>query len=473
MPNAVTEETSHGSRASRLRVALGICNLLLPVVALAAIAGRTAVNIAIEDDYGAVGEFLERYVTLHGFWARIWWILTSQHVQYKLMFLHGIVAIEYQLTGHENYRVLSYLGDLSLPAVVVLLWFFLRRSGRPLSQRIWLLSLPCYVYLSLCYVETVNWAMSGLQNMAILPLSLAAIFFMTATWSGSFVWGMVFLVLAMGTSGNGMFAAAVCIFLLLYARRYVEAVLAGSATVLLALLYAYHYHAYMVGAQLSGWAAVKSVFSFPFIFLGAATGEHVSAAVTGLVLVVGFVVLARRGWMRVDSGTFGGALFCLVTAAGVTITRYRSHGVGAVEGRYMMYGLLLFSLEYLAVLRLYAPERIERSSRWFVSLVAANVVAMVLCAVCDVRAYHELMNRKQVLTTHLILWERYPDRLLSMPDETADRRTPIWIYYRTSSQQDLEKEIAMGLYVPPVAATDPLPIRTHSPGTRDIENQGP
>jgi hypothetical protein len=450
---------------------LGWCNLALPLLALLVIAVRTSVNIPIEDDYGAVGEFLERYVSLHGFMARAWWVLTAQFVQYKLMFLHTVVALEYQITGHENLRTLELLGDLALPAVLVVLWFLLARSGRPLSQRVWLFSFPCYLYLSLCYIQTLNWAMSGLQNMAILPFSLAAIFFFTAAWRGSFALGVAFLVIAIGTSGNGFFAAVVCLFVLLRSRRYAAASLVAVASLLMALLYAWHYQVYMVGSPLPLGAAVKSIAAFPFVFLGAPAGSHYLAALVGLGLVIGFVMLTRRGWAQVCPGSFAAALFCLVTAAGVTITRYRGHAVSAVQGRYMMYGLLLLALEYIAALRLYAPSNFEKNSRWTGALLAASLAAAVFCVSSDVRAYRELHYRKQVLITHLILWQRHPDHLVVLPDEGSDRQTPVWIKHRREAQRDLQIERAMGLYIPPFSAHDPLPVRTHSPATIGIENE--
>ena len=88
---------------------------LVPLCTAGYILIATGVNVPFEDDYDGIGEFLERYVGLHGFWARAGWVLTAQHVQYKLVLLQAIVALEYQLTGRVNFRFLQLLGDLAQP----------------------------------------------------------------------------------------------------------------------------------------------------------------------------------------------------------------------------------------------------------------------------------------------------------------------------------------------------------------------
>jgi hypothetical protein len=468
MPSQEEPPTSLG--ASRL---LAIANLAVPFLLYAVIAVRTSVNIPYQDDFDSIGWFVEHYASLHGFWAKLGWILTAQHVQYKLIFLQTISVLQFSVTGHTNYRVLQLLGDLSMPAIVALLWLILRRGGRPLTERLWLFAIPCYVVLAIRYSETVNWAMSGLQNMAVIPLAVATIYFVSASSRRSFLASAVFLVVTICASGNGFFVAAVLLYLLLTDRRIRDAAVIAAISVAMAALYAVHYHVFMVYAPVSASDALKSALTFPFAFLGnAATSLH-KAVLLGLCLTICFVILAARGWRRVCPASFGAALFCLITAAGVTATRYRSGAQGALAGHYVMYSVLLIALEYIAAVRLFLPTPLSLRSRGGVVLAAATAASFLFCLWADAYGYRNLHARQRDLIAHLILWERHPDRLVLVPDEDIAVRQPSWIPLRISFQDGLQREIAAGLYILPYTAADPLPIRPHSPSTVGIEDERP
>jgi hypothetical protein len=468
--------SSAASRNSRLRRILGGCLLAVPVLALAIVSVRTSVNIPLEDDYGisGIGEFLQQWVTAPTSVDKLKWFVAASHVQYKLFYMHAVELLQYWCTGTLNYRTLQLIGDCALLVVPLVLWFLLARSGRPLSQRLWLFVFPCFLFLSPRYVQTINWALSGLQNISVIPFAIASIFFVTATWSGAFAWSMVFLVVAIATSGNGFFVAFGLLYFLLRSRRFLKAGVTVAVVLLMAVFYAYHFQPYNPPfGPLPLPIALARKIIFPVTFLGGACGFRDPAIMLGLVLLIGFAVLTWKGWERACPGSFGAALFCLVTTAGATATRSGGGVPGSMQERYMMYGMLLLCLEYLAVLRLYAPQNFGTRSRWTAAIAALSLAAIVFCAVWDVLAYRELETRKKILTTHLILWERHPDRLVLVPDEGFAEQQPDWVWLRVRFQQDLQREIASGLYVPPYSASDPLPIRTHSPSSREIENEGP
>jgi hypothetical protein len=463
------------SQSSRLFDLLGWCLVSLPVIALAITSIRTSVNIPFEDDYGIYGiaEFLELWVKAPTHLDKLKWFAASQHVQYKLFFMHAVELIQYYCIGSTNYRALQLLGDATLLGVPLVLWFLLARSGRPRSQRIWLFIVPCVLFLSPRYTETINWALSGLQNIAVIPFAIASIFFITATWSGSFAWSIVFLVLSIATSGNGFFVAFVLLYFLLRSRRFAETLITIAVCLLMALLYAYRYHFYMVNGSVPFRLAIERKIIFPFVFLGAAGGSRDLAVTIGLALLIGFVVLARKGWERACPGSFGAALFCLVTTAGVTLTRSNGGVLAGLMGRYVMYGLLLACLEYLAILRLFAPQNFKRHPLWITAIAALGIASMILCALSEVTAYRQLQTRRNLLVTHLILWERHPERLVLIPDEDPQKQNSVWMMLRRRFQDDLRRQVDMGLYHPPYSAQDALPVRPHSQATIGIEDEQP
>ena len=458
---------------SRGSVIAGLATLSVPFLLCAIIAVVTSVNIPFQDDFDSIGVFVEHFAGLGTPSAKIAWILTAQHVQYKLIFLQTIVSLQYLLTGHTNYRVLQLLGDLSMPAVVLLLWLIFSRSGRPVSQRIWLFTPVPFIILALRYSESVNWAMSGLQNMAVIPFAIATLYFATRNSRRSFPVTIVFLILTICASGNGFFLSAVLLYLLVSERLLRHAAVAAGITLIMAAIYAIQYHVYNVREPVSIAASMRSIALYPFAFLGNASDSLLLAVPLGLALTVGFVFLTAHGWRRVCPASFGAALFCFVTAGGVTAVRYPYGPSGALYGHYVMYSVLLIALEYIAVVRLFVPPLVSLRSREGVALAAAAVLSVVFCLVADAQGYRNLHARKRELIAHLILWERHPDRLVLVPDEVRFTPEPDWVPLRTVFQNILQREIAKGLYQPPYAAGDPLPIRPHSSATIGIEDEAP
>ena len=466
-----TRSTPGTVGASRV-LDLAIWALLIPpFLAYVVAAVVTSVNIPFGDDFDSIGDFVEQYASLHGFFARLSWVLTAQHVQYKLMLLDAVAAAQYHLIGHINYRALQLLGDVAIPASVVVLWFMLARSHRPLQQRMWLFVTPCWVFFGLRYSETVNWAMSGLQNTAVIPLALAAIFFGTSTRRRSLIWGLVFLSLSIAASGSGFVISIVLVYLFVRERRWVGAVLTVAITLLVAVLYAVHYAVIGVYDPVSRAAAVKSLALFPLAFLGNAAYSPVQAVTLGMILVAVFLLLTWKGWRIVCPASFGGALFCLITSVIVAGGRYRGGYELALTGHYIMYSVLLIALEYLAMVRLFAPRLLRLRSGWTAGLALAAVASFAFCLWADDGGYRNLHARQREQITHLILWERHPDRIVLVPDEVTELQKPKWLPTRIKFQDDLTRHIAAGLYRPPYLASDPVPIRPHSPATLGLEDE--
>lgn len=458
---------------SRGSLFAGLAVVSIPFLLYAVIALATSVNIPYQDDFDSIGVFVEHFAELHGVWAKLAWIITAQHVQYKLIFLQTVAALQYLLTGSTNYRVLQLLGDLSMPAIVLVLWLVFARSRRPLSQRLWLFTpVPCLV-LAIRYSDSVNWAMSGLQNMAVITLAVATLYFATQNRRHSFEATIAFLVLTICASGNGFFLSAVLLYLLVAERRYRHAAAAASVTAVMAAIYAIHYRVYNVQAPISLAESVRSIALYPFAFMGNAAGSLTYAVVLGLVLTAGFVFITARGWRRTCPASFGSALFCFVTAAAVTATRYRYGPAGALYSHYVMYSVLLIALEYIAAVRLFVSPVVSLRSREGIALAAAAVLSFAFCLSADAQGYRNLHARKRQLIAHLILWERHPDHLVLVPDEVMFTPEPDWVPLRTAFQNILEREISKGLYIPPYAAGDPLPVRPHSPATIGIEDEAP
>jgi hypothetical protein len=327
--------------------------------------------------------------------------------------------------------------------------------------------------MSLRYAETINWSLTNLQGPVVIVFALATFVCVTSNRRRTFRWSLVFLALAAASSVNGFFAEPVVLFLLLRGRRFRDALYTAVVTLAMGWLYAYHYRFYMVDVPASHSAGLKTLVAFPFAFLGNAANSPAQDILLGLILVAGFIFLTSKGWLRICPASYAGALFCIITSVVVATGRYRFGIEGALAERYGMYSLLLISLEYIAMVRLFVPQPLTLRSRWTLGLVLAGLASIAFCLWADDQGYRFLHARQRYLITHLILWQRHPERLVLAPDEYPHMQQPEWLPVRFRLQQDMQRLIAEGLYYPPYSASDPLPIRPHSPATLGIEDESP
>ncbi|HEV2575774.1 MAG TPA: hypothetical protein VGU25_01070 [Acidobacteriaceae bacterium] len=199
---------------------------------------RTALPII--DDYHAVLAFVSELHSRRGL-ARVLAVISFQHNDYKLIFEHAIIALQYGLSGHVNLGVLAALGNLFL--LPIGLFYFPQFLPELSLERRLLLFLPISLLLyQLTYAELLDWTMSVLQNVAVVPFSLACLYFLTRNRSrSSFAWACVFGLLACLTSVNGFLVALVG-GVILITRRWLPALLMWGLTFAVgAVGYLYHY----------------------------------------------------------------------------------------------------------------------------------------------------------------------------------------------------------------------------------------
>ena len=441
----------------------------LPLAFALAAMVKTSVNIPLGDNYGAIALFLYRYVHTPGWPARVGWILTSQFTQYKLLFLNIVVVLQYHLFGHTNFRALQLLGDLFVFAALWLLWLFLARQQRPFQQALWLILPPWYLFLSLCFVESVNWAISSFFSFAIGPLALACIFFFTSSIRYASLWGTLFLILSIFTNPSGFMLGVALLILLIHQRRLGASLTVALATAAAAALYWVHYTVLSAHYPLS--QHVGGLFVFGFAFLGGILPTPFTSTVLGVVLVAGFIFLLTRGWARLSPDTFCIGLFCLLTAVLVSPGRIHEGVESAISSRYQVFPLMLLSAEYLAVLRIFVPRRLELRSVWAGVIGLATLAAIAFGIPSQMHAYRVMHLRQRLLLTHLILWERHPERVVLIPDEPPYLSGPRWLANRIAAQKVLQQSIASGLYIPPASAQEPLPMKPRSDSTLGIEDE--
>ena len=372
---------------------------LIAVVVVIAIAYSlllsTAFNLPKEDDYDAILEFMNRFVTSQGAWAKASWFLASQHNEYKLFFVHALVVSDHALTGTLNFAVLQCLGDLGLLGIFAVLAWHL-----PGKQRLWnkgLLLLPlAFLSFSLRPFEALNWATGGLQTVPVVVFSLLAIYCITRP-DRSWVGACLSLMLAIASSGNGLIVLVSGGFAIMERRRWRMLLPWTLTSIGCVACYGYHYH--LLAPSLPASMVHHKVLStvlFPIAFLGNALARPGAAVLYGAMLLATFAWLLRRGLRQQSPFVLHSAVFVVLTAVAVTVTRHSVGLGGALASRYGLYGLLLTALIYIGALCCLENADVPTGGR-LLALSRRSAFVAGACLWCFVLWQHHLLNKARVM----------------------------------------------------------------------------
>jgi hypothetical protein len=331
-------------------------------------------GIPMFDDYHAILLFALQFQQLHGFVPKTLLILSAQHNEYKLIFEHLVVALELLATRQIHYSALVLLGNLFMPATLLVYW----RASFPdisLARRLLRFAPITLLFLQLNYVETLDWAMSGLQMMPVVFFSVLAIFLLTRQPAkvaeprdARVFFACLSALLACLSSANAFLLAPVGALFLLTQRRFRATFAWLAVFVLAATLYLYRY--VRVG-QLTDLPhptlLQKGLFFFSFLGAAIENMHHFplpgAADALGLLLFACFVHAAATGYARRRPFASYTALWLLGTAA--LVTQFRIHGGMdlSLTGRYKTYSDLLLVFSYTYVVDRYDRRRSERGER--------------------------------------------------------------------------------------------------------------
>ncbi len=140
------------SRWSRERTAL-FAVMLAPIAAAYAIMARYAVDMPFIDDYPTILGFCLKYERLQGAGARLHYILADQWVEYKLVCIHMISAVELALTHRVSFSLLFWVGNLALLPLLYLVWRCYLVSETDLRRRMVLFLPMVFLLFSMNYGE--------------------------------------------------------------------------------------------------------------------------------------------------------------------------------------------------------------------------------------------------------------------------------------------------------------------------------
>lgn len=347
----VADDAESAGKVSFKKIALFV-GLAAPVVLFVLLFVSFATNFPFSDDFDMVGFYLEfdrkdAYGKLES--------LFRQHNEHRIVYTRVMVLALTFLLGKVNVTAWMALGNLSLFVTCFLLYRSFRRDDKYkivfFMPAVWFLFAPFYH-------NNVFWGMSALQNTSVVLFSLLAIYLVAQRTTASFYGAIPCAIVAVYTSGSGMFAAFVGVVILLYQRRYKA--LAGYVLVMLPAigLYFFDYH-----APEHHPPVIKSLSEYPeatfagfFAFLGNAVKlTHTSyqfliILLAGLVLFVYALHLLRQQYYAKNIVLAGMLLYVMLVGVSVSLGRAGFGAATLADSRFSIYSVVLICLLYLAAI---------------------------------------------------------------------------------------------------------------------------
>jgi hypothetical protein len=447
---------SVNSPRARFKTILAGLFAVLPAILFYTILFRNALNLPILDDYDALLNFLNEITQLGSTPAKAAYFLASQHNEYKLFLTHGIVWLAYSLGGHIDFRILFAIGNGFVLLLAILLWKMFLPNCKDTANRLAYFIPVTWLLFQLQYWETLNWAMTGIQNLGVLVFSLGAIYLLVRGGRWAFCCALASLILAVSSSGNGLIVIPIGVMILAFERRYVRiadwVVVSGGCVA----AYAYHYST-VASAHTD---AHRSVFStilrmnpaYAVAFIGSAGSVPFKPAsfVLGFLLCAFLVYMARRGYIRKNPLVSYCVLFLLLTAIGVAGIRSDFGVEKATTARYTVYSTLLLIFAWFGIVEEFLQHRPASLFHNDVFLCAV-VVAVLFSLWGDLGGWLQIELRNRYVVQAMAVFENP-----ALPNSSEGPSPPI-LYSPVRAASDafnhraraiLTQSIKLGIYQP-------------------------
>jgi len=398
--------------------------VLLPVFLFYFNLFRTALDLPLLDDYEAILGFMNRWATSPSITDRLFWFLTSQHVEVKLFLLHAIVLAQYAVLGHVNFRFLSLFSEGLLLGLAYLFWkMFIPRSPDRLL-RLTLFLPVTFLLFQLQYSLELSVVTPGMAHIAGLLFSLAALYELNRDNHRSFVAALAFLLLAVASFGNGFMVVPIGMLILGRKRRYKELGLFLAISLACAAIYAYRFDFHVPeGGVISmpqfNWLTIPRDCLYVAFFLGSAGGVNShfppGALILCILLVATFAWMLATGQMSKNYLPFDCALFLLLSAATAASRRAAFGVTQSLNSRYSLYSITCVILLWILLVERFLP-RLRRP--WDNGLFLAVMACSVLFSFSwDMIGMASIRQRNDSVVTAITRFQH--------PDPNAPQRYPV------------------------------------------------
>jgi hypothetical protein len=223
-------------KENKLSLLLAVC-VALPIGFHYFLLTKYAVNIPYLDDFAAILEFLNSFsqTNLSGKIA----LMFSQHMEHRIVLSRLIFLFDYYILDGVNFKTIILLGNLGLVACLFAVY---KLTPADKNKLFYFLPIPFFLVQSQHY-ETAYWAMA-MSNFFIVAFAIFALVQLNKSTRTGFWMAIGFTVLAMFTSGNGIFVPFCGALLLILQRQFNSRLwmwLLFSALALVAFFYHYKF----------------------------------------------------------------------------------------------------------------------------------------------------------------------------------------------------------------------------------------
>jgi hypothetical protein len=378
---------------TRWAAALATFGVLLPIVAFCAVCVRFLSPLPVSDDYDAVLFYLVHLHALPTHLAQLGAVLFHQHNEYKPIWSNLVIALQYAVAGHVNFIVLSLLGDLQVFLLAWLFWKAFAPHEVKGTGRLVLFVPVALVIFGANYGETLNWPMPGLQNLGVVAFALLALWLLFRPGRLALVCSCIGLALAIAASGNGFFVYAAGACLLLLQRRW-SAFAAWSATVALAAAVYFTHYAVRHPQPLVAHSSRLMLPVFILSFLGSFGGVNLpvvryTSVLCGACIAAVVYLAVRRRYDNSNPAVSAFAIFLLITALGVSVTRGSQGYIQSLSSRYKIYSDLLLICCYAFGLHTMAQRSAKDRQRFYQAALAVAGIVFAVGTAYGIRNMHQ------------------------------------------------------------------------------------
>lgn len=182
---------------------------------------KNSVNLPILDDFNFLDDILR--IEDHASWHRKLFSIIAQHNEHRIALSRVVAFCQLHLTGQIDFRWLVLIGNLGLVAMVLFMaWAGVNQGGKFWSY--FILVVPV-VFSPFQSYQMYSWAMPAISNYWSVAFSIGAL--ACLAWQSKYRMplAIAMALTAVFTSGQGLVLLPIALLLLLYFRRWHEALI--------------------------------------------------------------------------------------------------------------------------------------------------------------------------------------------------------------------------------------------------------
>jgi len=310
---------------------------------------KYAVNIPLQDDYLAILQFLNKYITAKG--IDRFFLLFSLHNEHRIFSSRVVYVVYYSLFGDINFRNLIFIANFQLLILFYALLVFIKKC------------LPTHWFIAsfitaLCLFDLSGWenadfAMAAMQNYGIFLWLALSLLFYSLPGKKNMIAGLLFQFICIYSSGNGIVAGIIITLFNMLSGDRKRMILSSSVLLLLGPLYFIHYNPSPTGHPATD---ISKVVRYFFWLAGAHViiDKEMPAVCFGIFVIVVFAIFFPvNKKLRINTPILPLAcmsLFLILSMGVVALFRYNVAGVVPNSSRYLIYPHLLMALIFIFML---------------------------------------------------------------------------------------------------------------------------